>query len=146
MCARTINGSQQLSYWCSGTLIFFECSFMLNVAPVTNAFLSNTWLNKYFFWCFFYILTIFLFYSLFDNVYITYSLCGLIYKEGFKEIKICGVIGVSEFCLFKGSFWWAKKWIRYLIFHFLFTLRFTKKIKFLETFWNLDNKFAMEMY
>ena len=26
MCARTVNGSEQLSYRCSGTFIFFECS------------------------------------------------------------------------------------------------------------------------
>ena len=41
MCARTINGSEKLSYWL-GTLIFLECSFMLNAAPITNAFLDST--------------------------------------------------------------------------------------------------------
>ena len=41
MCARTVNGSEQLSYCCSGTFIFLECSSVLNDAtPVTNAFLS----------------------------------------------------------------------------------------------------------
>ena len=40
----TVNESEQLSYWCSGTLTFLECSSMLNAAPVTNAFLSYTWL------------------------------------------------------------------------------------------------------
>ena len=51
MCAnaRTVNGSEQLSYWCPGTLNFLECSSMLNAAPVTNAFLSYTWLSKCFF-------------------------------------------------------------------------------------------------
>ena len=42
MCVRTINGFDQLSYRCSDTLIFLECSSMLNVAPVTNAFLNYT--------------------------------------------------------------------------------------------------------
>ena len=44
MCAsaRTVNGSEQLSYRCPGTLIFLERSSMLNVAHVTNAFLSYT--------------------------------------------------------------------------------------------------------
>ena len=45
----SVNGSEQLFYWCSGTLIFLECSFMLNVTPVKNAFLSYTWLSKCFF-------------------------------------------------------------------------------------------------
>ena len=38
MWAKTVNGSEQLSYWYLGTLIFLECSSMLNAASVTNAF------------------------------------------------------------------------------------------------------------
>ena len=37
--------------------------------------------------------------------------------------------GVSEFCLFKGSFCWAIKWVECLIFHFIFTLQIKKKKK-----------------
>ena len=47
--SKAVNGSKQLSYWCSGTLVFLECSSMLNSAPETNAFLSYTWLSKCFF-------------------------------------------------------------------------------------------------
>ena len=54
MCAKTVNGSKQLSYWCSGKLIFLECSSMSNAAPVINAFLSYTWLSKAFFLMFFF--------------------------------------------------------------------------------------------
>ena len=49
MCARTVNGSVQLPYLCSRTLIFLEYSSMLNVAPVGNAFLSYSLLSKCFF-------------------------------------------------------------------------------------------------
>ena len=132
MCARTVNGFEQLYYWCSGTLIFLECSSMLNAAPVTNAFLSYTWLSKCFSSDVFfsYNLTTILLYTLFDNVLMkTYSLFGRRGgKKAFKYTKICGVIA-SEFCLFKGSFCWAKKWIKHIIFHFLFTLRISKKKK-----------------
>ena len=125
MCARTLNGSEQLSL----RYIDFSCS-MLDATPVTNAFLSYTWLSKCcFFWCFFsYILNTFLFYRLFDNVLMkTYSLCDPCGdKKAFKETKIRGVIA-SKRILFKGSFCWAKKRIEYLIFHLLFTLRITKK-------------------
>ena len=129
-CARTVNASAQLSYWCSGASIFLECSSMLNTAPVTNAFLSYTWLSQcFFFWCFFfYILTKFLFCRSFDNVLIKkYSLCDHRGdNKAFKILKICGV-KASEFCLFNSSFCWTKKWIEYLIFHFVFTLQITKK-------------------
>ena len=42
MCASIVNRFEQLSYGCLGTLIFVECSSMLNAAPLTNAFLSYT--------------------------------------------------------------------------------------------------------
>ena len=96
MCVRTVNGSEQLSYWCSSTLIFLECSSMLNAA---NAFLSYTWLAKCFFPIFFYIQTIFLFCRLFDNVLMKTYGCRN-HKEAFKETKICGGI--------------AKKWILFI--------------------------------
>ena len=106
MCAKSVNGSKQLSYWCSGTLIFLECSSILNVAPVTNAFLSYTWLSKCFFVIYVfvflsYFLTKSLFYRLFDNALIkTYSVIGRRRdKKAFKETKICGVIA-SKWILF----------------------------------------------
>ena len=98
MCARTVNGSAKLSYLCSDTLIFLECSSILNAAHVTNAFVSYTWLSECFFLMFsFYALTTFLFYRLFDNVLMKmYSLCGRYRdKKVFKETKICGVIASS---------------------------------------------------
>ena len=98
MCARTVNGSAKLSYLCSDTLIFLECSSILNAAHVTNAFVSYTWLRECFFLMFsFYALTTFLFYRLFDNVLMKmYSLCGRYRdKKVFKETKICGVIASS---------------------------------------------------
>ena len=49
MCARTANGSKQLSYWYSGTFTFLECSSVLNATPVTNTFLSCTLLSICFF-------------------------------------------------------------------------------------------------
>ena len=132
MCTRTVNGSKQLSYWYSVTLIFLECSSMLNAASVINAFLSYTWLSKWFFsdfFFFFYILTTFLFYRLFDNVLMkTYSLCGRCGdKKAFKETKICGVI-VSKWFLFMLKFFLlSQKMNRVSYLPFLFTLRITKK-------------------
>ena len=131
MCARTVNVSKPLFYWCSDILTLLECSSTFNAAPVINAFLSYTWLSKCFFShvFHFYILTTFLFYRLFDNVLMKmYSLCGRRGdKKAFKEAKMCGVIASKWIYLFKGSLSWAKKWIKHLIFHFLFTLRITKK-------------------
>ena len=76
--------------------IFLECSSMLNAAPVTNAFLSYTLLSKCFFlmFFFFYFLTTFLFYMLFDNVFMkTHSLCDCCgNKKVFKDTKMCRVI------------------------------------------------------
>ena len=55
-----------------------QCSSMLNVSPGTNAFLSHTWLSKFFF------LTIF---------FILQAMWGRRGdKKAFKEMKICGVI------------------------------------------------------
>ena len=119
MCARTVNRSQ----WCSGTLIFLECSSMLNAAPVTNAFWSCTWLSRCFFLTFFfYILTKSLFYRLVDNVLMkTYSLCGRRgHKKDFKETKICGIIA-SKWILFIQRFSWLSikmNWVSYLPFPF----------------------------
>ena len=45
MCVRSVNGSEQLSYWCSDTFIFLEFSSLLNVIPVSNSFLSYTLLS-----------------------------------------------------------------------------------------------------
>ena len=107
MCARDVNGSKQLYYWCSGTLIFLDCSSMLNAATVTNAFLSYNWLSKCFFSVFFfYILTTFLFYRLFDNVLMkTYSLCGRCDdKKAFKETKTRGIIVLKYFVYLKFLF------------------------------------------
>ena len=126
VCARTVNGSEQLSYWCSGTLIFVECSSMLNVAPVANAFLSYTWLGKCFFsdiffstsWLHFYFTGYLIMYWWKRSLWWQESLQG---NEDTRR--------VSEFCLFKGSFCWAIKWIECLIFHFLFTLQIKQKKK-----------------
>ena len=88
---KAVNGSKQLSYWCSGTLVFLECSSMLNSVPETNAYLSYTWLSKCFFSnvFFFYIVSTFLSYRLFDNVLMKmYSLCGRCGdRKAFKETK-----------------------------------------------------------
>ena len=76
-------------------MIFLECSFVLNAAPVTNTILSYIWLSICFFLMFFfYILTTFSFYRLFDNVLMKmYSLCCCCGdKKSFKETKMCGVI------------------------------------------------------
>ena len=128
-------------------MIFHECSSMLNAAPVPNALLSYTWPSKCFFLMFFfYILTTFLFYRLFDNVLMKmYSLCGRCgEKKTFKETKICGVI-VSKWILFIESFYFAEpKNISYLPFPFYITNY--KTIKLLKTFWKLDNKFTIETY
>ena len=103
MRVRIVNGSEQLSYWYSGTLIFLECSSVLNAAPVTNAFWSYTGFSK----CFFFLMFLFfiLFYRLSDKVLMkTYSLCGLCGdKKAFKEKKICGAIA-SKWILFIWSF------------------------------------------
>ena len=45
MCARAVNGSEQLCYWYSGKFIFLGCTFVLNATPATNAFLCCTLLN-----------------------------------------------------------------------------------------------------
>ena len=58
MCARFVNGSEQLSYRCSGTMIFPECSSMLYTAPVTNTFLCYATLelvNDFFFLMFYFL-------------------------------------------------------------------------------------------
>ena len=195
MCARTVNGSEQLSYWRPGTSIYPECSSMLNAAPVINSFLSYTWLSKCFFWCFFfYLLTTFLFYRLFDNVLMKmYSLCGRRGdKKTFKGTKISGVIEsrggsraaatskMEHFLIIVNGFQpltiitkrsildvvaalyppLATKWILFIwrvfllsqkmnwvsYFPFSFYITNRKKIKFLTTFWNLENKFAIAMF
>ena len=127
MCVRTVNGFDELSHQCSHTLIFLECSSMLNVAPVTNAFLNYTWLRKCFFSVFSYILTTLLFYRLFDNASMkTYPLCGRRGdKKAFKKTKICGVIA-SRWVLWR-FFLLSQKKNQESIFHFLFTLWITKK-------------------
>ena len=99
MRVRIVNGSEQLSYWYSGTLIFLECSSVLNAAPVTNAFWSYTGFSKcFFFWCFFSS-------SYFTGYLIKYwwkrTPCGD--KKAFKEKKICGAIA-SKWILFIWSF------------------------------------------
>ena len=135
MCARTVNGSEKLSFSCSGTFIFLECSSMLNAASVTNTFLSYTWLSKCFFSAvFFYILTAFLFYRLFDHVLMkTYSLCGCCCdKKTFKETTICGVIA-SEWILFIWSFFLpSQKMIRVRFLPFSFYVVNHKKNKIFE--------------
>ena len=133
--------------------MFLECSFMLNAAPVTNAFLSKkcffTWLSKCFFLMFFfYILTIFLFYRLFDNVLIKmYSLRGRRGdKKALNEKKISKVMA-SKWILFIYMFFLMSQkinWVSYLPFPFYITNH--KKIKFLKKVWNLDNKFVIEMH
>ena len=72
---------------------------MFNAATVTNAFLikrnvSILELVNVFFCFFFYILMIFSFFRLSENVLMkTYSLCSRRGdKKAFKEKKICGVI------------------------------------------------------
>ena len=132
--------------------MFLECSFMLNAAPVTNAFLSKkclfTWLSKCFFLFFFYILTIFLFYRLIDNVLIKkfslHSRRGD--KKALNEKKISKVMA-SKWILFIYMFFLMSQkinWVSYLPFPFYITNH--KKIKFLKKVWNLDNKFVIEMH
>ena len=75
--------------------------------------------------------TIFLSFRLFDNALIKiYSLYGRGGdKNTFKKIKICGGIVSKSILLMKakGAFVELKNEIDYSIFHFLFTLRITKK-------------------
>ena len=132
--------------------MFLECSFMLNAAPVINAFLSKkclfTWLSKCFFLFFFYILTIFLFYRLIDNVLIKkYSLHSRRGdKKALNEKKISKVMA-SKWSLFIYMFFLMSQkinWVSYLPFPFYITNH--KKIKFLKKVWNLDNKFVIEMH
>ena len=139
MCARTVNGFDQLSYWCSGTLIFLECSSMLNATLVKNTFLIYTWLSNCFFqmFFFFYILNTFLGYRLFDNVSMkTYSLCGdRRDKKAFKERKICAV-KTSKWILFIYRFFSPSQkmnWESCLPFPFCIT-NHKKKKKKLKTF------------
>ena len=49
LCAKSANRFEQLSYWYSGTFIFLKYGSVLNVTPVTNAFLSCTLLSVCFF-------------------------------------------------------------------------------------------------
>ena len=132
--------------------MFLECSFMLNAAPVTNAFLSKkclfTWLSKCFFLFFFYILTIFLFYRLIDNVLIKkYSLHSRRGdKKALNEKKISKVMA-SKWILFIYMFFLMSQkinWVSYLPFPFYITNH--KKKIFLKKVWNLDNKFVIEMH
>ena len=83
---------------------------------------------------------IFTIYRLSDNVMMkTYSLCGRHGdKKAFKETKICGVI-VNKWILLSQKMNWAS----YLPFPFYIT---NHKNIFLKTFWNLENKFAIEIY
>ena len=66
-------------------------------------------------------------------------------KKAFKKTKRCRVIAIVNFVYLKVLFAEPKK-SKYLIFHFLFTLRITKNIKFLKMFSNFDHKFAIKMY
>ena len=151
MCAsaRTVNGSEQLSYWCPGILIFLECSSMLNAASVTNAFLSHTWLSKCFFFlsflCFsFYMLT---YIFILKVIMKRNSFCGRYGdKKALKETEICGVIASKWILFIQRLFMFRQKmnWVSYL--PFPFHIMNHKKIKFLKTFWNLVNNFAIEMY
>ena len=147
MCTRTVNWSDQLSYWCSGTLIFLECSSMLNTAPVTNTFLTYTWRSKcLFLWWFFffYILTKFLFYRLFDNALMrTYSLCGD--KKSFNEMKICGVIANKRILFIERFFLLSQKMNRVSCLPFPLYITNHKRIKFLKTFRNLHKILVIEM-
>ena len=101
VCARTINGSKQFSYWCSGTFIFLECSSMLNASPVTNVFLGYTWLGRSFFSEVF-----------FSTSWLDFSFTGYLIMYWWKRTpcvvavvirkplrKICGVIA-SKWILF----------------------------------------------
>ena len=76
----------------------------------------------FFFWRFFYILTKFLFYRLFDNVLMeTYSLCGCRgHKKDFKETKICGIIASKWILFIQRISWLSQKmnWVSYLPFPF----------------------------
>ena len=83
-----------------------------------------------------------LFYRLSDKVLMkTYSLCGLCGdKKAFKEKKICGAIA-SKWILFIWSFFLLSQKLNILS-SISFYITNHRTIKFLETFWNLDNKFA----
>ena len=122
MCARTVNGSEQLSYWCSRTLTFLDWSSMLHAAHVTNAFLSYTGLTK----CFFSDV----FFTSWLHFYFTGSLimywwkrtpCVAVYLKVLLSQKMNWVSSIS------------------------FLHSESKKIKFLKTFWNLDNKISSGM-
>ena len=113
---------------------------MLNVAPVANAFLSYTWLGKCFFSDIFFSTSWLHFY--FTGYLIMYWWKrSLWWQEGLQGNE--DTRGVSEFCLFKGSFCWAIKWVECLIFHFIFTLQIKKKKKNWN-FWDLENKFILK--
>ena len=130
MCGRTVNGSEQLSHWCSGKFVFLESSSMLNATPVTNAFLSYTWLNKYFFfWFVFSTSWLYFYFTVYLIMYWwkgTPCVVVVVPREPSRKRRYEEQEGLREFCLFEGSFCWAKKWTEYLILHFLFTLRITK--------------------
>ena len=124
-------------------MIFVESSSMLNVAPVANAFLSYTWLGKCFFSDVFFS-TSWLHFYFTGYLIIYWWKRSLWWQEGLQGNE--DTRGVSEFCLFKSSFCWAKKWIEYLLFYFFFLTLQIAKNKVLKTFWNLDNKFAIKMH
>ena len=91
------------------------------------------------------LLTIFLFFRLFDNALMkAYSLYGRGGgKKSFKETKICGVI-VSKWILFIWTFFLLSQkvnWVSSISF-----LHYESKKKTLKTYWNFDNKFVFEMY
>ena len=50
MCARTVNGSEQLSYRCSGTFIFFECSPALCFCKLETIKISENFDIKHLRW------------------------------------------------------------------------------------------------
>ena len=134
MCARTINGSKQFSYWWSGTLSFLECSSMLNASPVTNAFLGYTWLSRSFFSDVF-----------FSTSWLDFYFTRFLIMYWWKRTPCVVVVVIkslqgnedmwskpSKWILFKISFCWAKKWIEYLIFHFFFTYYESQKNNIFE--------------
>ena len=76
----------------------------------------------------------------------TYSLYGCSGdKKAFKGTKMFGVIALKSILVFKGFMLSHKmNWVTYLPFPFYITNH--KKIKFLKTLSNLDNKAATEMH
>ena len=83
------------------------------------------------------LLTIFLFFRLFDNALMkAYSLYGRGGgKKSFKETKICGVI-VSKWILFIWTFFLlSQKWIEYLPFPFYITNQKKKNVENVLEFW-----------